>query len=111
MPTACSDHRPVTSQRCSSERSARRYAGSTGSSDLAGLALRCDGEQLAGDVHERTRVALGVIAQGGDQLRRHQLDGAGLLQGVYDVLLQLLWAGTFERETHPHAAAEREQFL
>jgi hypothetical protein len=24
MPTACSDHRPVTSQRCSSERSARR---------------------------------------------------------------------------------------
>jgi hypothetical protein len=31
--------------------------------DLAGLALRCDGEQLAGDVHERTRVALGVIAQ------------------------------------------------
>jgi hypothetical protein len=52
-----------------------------------------------------------VITQGGDQLRRHQLDGTGLLQGVYDVLLQLLWAGTFERETHPHAAAEREQFF
>jgi hypothetical protein len=31
MPTACSDHRLVISQRCSSERSARRYAGSTGS--------------------------------------------------------------------------------
>jgi hypothetical protein len=38
-------------------------------------------------------------------------DGTGLLQGMYDVLLQLVWAGTFERKTHPHAAAEREQFL
>jgi hypothetical protein len=87
MPTACSDHRPVTRQRCSP--SARRDdarvrlgASSSGPTcglglghgrhgtglqeqlliDLAGLALRCDnGEQLAGDVHQRTRVCAEIV--------------------------------------------------
>ena len=36
--------------------------------DLPGLALRGDGEQLAGDVHERARIALGMVAQASDQL-------------------------------------------
>ena len=70
-----------------------------------------DGEQLAGDVHERARVALGVIAQRGDQLGRHQLDGTGLLQRVFETLLQLLRAGAFERQPHAHAAAERQQLV
>jgi hypothetical protein len=55
-----------------------------------------------------------LVARDSDRikdLRSQQVDGTGLLQGLYDVLLQLLWAGTFERETHLHAAAEREQFF
>src|SRR5208282_1167626 len=83
IPTACSDHSPVTSQRWSSARSARREAGSrraTGSSpspccglgvgswrggtrlqeqllvDLPGLALGSICEQLAGHVHEGAQV-------------------------------------------------------
>ena len=79
--------------------------------DLAGLALGGDGEQLAGDGHQRTRIALGVIGEGGDQLGRHQLDGAGLVQGVLQQLVQLLGRGAFEREAHAHAAGERQQLL
>ena len=40
MPTACSDHRPAMSQRCSSLRSARRHAGSTGSGLIGAVPIR-----------------------------------------------------------------------
>ena len=76
-------------------------------------ASRCggDGEQLAGDVHQRTRIALGVIGKRGDQLGRHQLGGAGLLQAVFQTLPQFVGRGALESEPHAHAAAEREQLL
>jgi hypothetical protein len=86
MPTACSDHRPVTRQRCSpsarrDDKRVRLEAGSSAPTcglglghgwrgiglqeqlliDLAGLALRGDGEQLAGDVHQRTRVCPEIV--------------------------------------------------
>ena len=48
IPTACSDHSPVTSQRCSSARSARRQAGSTGNRLIAVALLRPWHRQLAG---------------------------------------------------------------
>ena len=41
MPTACSDHSPLTSQRCCSARSARRWAGVTGSGFIAAPSLAC----------------------------------------------------------------------
>jgi hypothetical protein len=79
--------------------------------DVAGLARCGDGEQLAGDGHERTRIALGVIGERGDQLGRHQLDGTGLLERVVQQLLQLIGCGALQREAHAHAAAERQQLL
>jgi hypothetical protein len=62
---------------------------------------RCDGEQFAGDGHERARSALGMIGEGCDQLRRHQPVGAGLLQAVHQQFLQFV-----QRRAHAHAAAE-----
>ena len=100
-PTACSDHRPAMSQRCSSTMRVRPAAGGSSAPcrcrlglgrrrraglqeqllvDVAGLALGRDREQFAGDGHQRARVALGVIGERGDQFRGHQLDGAGLLR-------------------------------
>jgi transposase len=66
MLTACSDHRPVTSQWCSFERSAAHLGrpAISGSAwcgpgfqeqlliDLASLALCCDGEQLGAQLEE-----------------------------------------------------------
>ena len=74
---------------------------------MAGLALGRDCEQLAGDGHQGTRVALGMIGERGDQLRRHQLDGAGLLQALQQQLLQFVRRGALQRQAHAHAAAER----
>jgi hypothetical protein len=79
--------------------------------DVAGLTLRRDREQLAGDGHQGARVALGVIGERCDQLRRHQFDGAGLLQAVQQQLLQFVRHGALQRQAHAHAAAERSEFL
>jgi hypothetical protein len=64
-------------------------------------ASRCDGEQFAGDGHERARVALGMIGEGCDQLRCHQPIGAGPLQAVHQQFLQFV-----QRRAHAHAAVE-----
>ena len=94
----------------------RRRAGGAGLQeqllvDMAGLALRRDREQLAGDGHQCARVALGVIGERGDQLRRHQLDGAGLLEAMQQQFLQLVRRSALQRQAHPHAAAERGKLL
>ena len=41
----------------------------------------------------------------------HQLDGAGLLHAVQQQLLQFVRCGALQRQAHPHAAAERGEFL
>jgi hypothetical protein len=73
--------------------------------------VRGDAEQLTGDIHQRAWVALSVVGERGDQLRRHQLDGAGLLQRVHDQLGQFIRRRSFEREAHAHAAVERHQLV
>jgi hypothetical protein len=134
-PTASSDHSEETSQRCSSARSARRWAGATGNKviavvrpwpgvggrraglqkellvDLPRLLAGRDGEQFAGHVHQGAQVALGVIAQGGDHLLGHQLCGSGLVQRLLQAVGKLVGGGAIERQEHPHAAAEGEELV
>ena len=69
------------------------------------------GEAGAIGIEIEAEGALGVISERGDQLRRHQLDGAGLLQAMQQQLLQLVRRGALQRQAHPHAAAERGEFL
>jgi hypothetical protein len=79
--------------------------------DLPGLALGCGLEQLSRHDHEGARIALGVIAERGDDFGGHQGGRAGLLQGVTEALLKVLWRRAFDRQTHPHAAGEREELI
>ena len=55
------------------------------------------------------RLPCGVIAQGGDELRGHELGRAGLVQGMPQALLQLLGRGALERQAHPHARAQGQE--
>src|SRR5439155_5813584 len=79
--------------------------------DLPDLVVGGMSEQLAGHVHEGAQVALGMIAQGGDQLRGHQLGGAGLVQRLREAVRELVGRSTIESEAHAHAAAEREELV
>ena len=79
--------------------------------DLAGLALRCGGEKLVRHDHQGARIALGVIADRGDQLRRHQAGGTGLAQSMAQAVLEFLWRRAFDRHAHPHAAGQRQEFI
>jgi hypothetical protein len=73
---------------------------------VTGLALCGAVEQLGSDVHERLRVALCVIGEGRDQLGRHQLGGAGLLQGVHEKLGKLIGRCPFGLVGDEHRARQ-----
>src|ERR1700678_1827436 len=69
--------------------------------DLRSFPLRREGEWLAGRGHQRSQGPLRVIAQGGDDFRRHQFGGAGFLQRMPQTLLQFLRRIALERQAHP----------
>ena len=52
-----------------------------------------------------------MIADGGDHLLGHQGGCAGLLEGMAQAALEVVWRCTLDREAHPHAAGEREEFI
>ena len=52
-----------------------------------------------------------MIAQRRDQLRSHQLYGAGLVQRLLEIFLEFVRGGALDRQAHPHAAGEREELL
>ena len=74
--------------------------------------MLCGGlEQVGCHDHQGPQIALGVIADGRDHLRGHQGGGAGLLQGMTQAVLEVLRRCAFDRQTHPHAAGQGEEFI
>jgi hypothetical protein len=63
--------------------------------DLSGFAFGASGKQFASQIHECARIAMGMIAEGGDQLRGQERRRTGLEQGVSETILKFLWGGPF----------------
>jgi hypothetical protein len=77
--------------------------------DLGKLSCDCGHEQLFGHGVEESQVSGGVLGKGPSQGIVHELRGAGLVEGVLDVVEELVLGERLKGEAHPKPGPEREE--